>query len=142
MRLDETESWARLAAADHGVLATRHSERGVDVVPIVFAVDGDLLGIPVDTVKPKASTRLQRERNLAADPRATVLVEHWDAEDWSALWWVRAELRWEATPPPATIEALTAGLVSKYPAYAGRPFASVLVLRSVAVVGWSAGRAH
>ena len=82
MRLDETESWARLAAADHGVLATRHSERGVDVVPIVFAVDGDLLG------------------------------------------------------------ALTAGLVSKYPAYAGRPFASVLVLRSVAVVGWSAGRAH
>lgn len=57
--------------------ATTHRERGADLVPVVFAVDGDHLAIPIDTVKPKAAGRLQRERNLAADPRAALLIEHW-----------------------------------------------------------------
>jgi hypothetical protein len=30
----------------------------------------------------------KRMRNLARDPRATVLVDAYD-EDWSAVWWVR-----------------------------------------------------
>lgn len=138
MRLDEAESRARLAAADHGVLATRHSTRGVDAVPVVFALDGDVLGIPVDTVKPKTSTRLQRERNLEADPRATLLVDHWDPDDWSRLWWVRAMLRWEPDPSSTVTEALATALAQRYVAYAGRPFASILVLRLVAVSGWAA----
>ena len=81
-----------------------HAERGVDAVPVAYVVDDDgYVGVPVDLVKPKASLRLQRERNLEADPRATLLVEHWDPIDWSRLWWVRAELRWQTeempTPP-------------------------------------------
>lgn len=92
MRLDEAEAMERLVQHDHGVLCTLHPVRGVDAVPVVFAVVEGHLGIPVDTVKPKSSTRLQRERNLATDPRATLLVEHWDRDDWSMLWWVRAEL--------------------------------------------------
>ena len=96
MRLTEDEARARLAAHDHGVLCTVHAERGVDAVPVVYVVDDDgYVGVPVDPVKPKASSRLQRERNLEADPRATLLVEHWDRDDWSQLWWVRAELRWQ-----------------------------------------------
>src|SRR6201994_4699125 len=96
MRLAEDEARARLAAHDHGVLCTVHAERGVDAVPVVYALDDDgYVGVPVDRVKPKASSRLQRERNLEADPRATLLVEHWDRRDWSRLWWVRAELRWQ-----------------------------------------------
>ena len=49
--------------------------------------------------------------NLAADPRASLLVEHWDAGDWSRLWWVRADLEHVAEPPPAAIAsgALFAG---------------------------------
>src|SRR4029453_10552195 len=93
MRLAEHEARARLTAHDHGILCTVHPERGVDAVPVVYAVDHDCVGVPVDRVKPKASSRLQRERNLEADPRATLLVEHWDRDDWSQLWWVRAELR-------------------------------------------------
>ena len=94
MRLAEDEARRRLAAYDHGVLGTTHRDRGADLVPVLFAVDGDHVAIPIDTVKPKAAGRLQRERNLAADPRATLLIEHWDAADWSRLWWVRARLRW------------------------------------------------
>ena len=122
-------------AHDHGVLSTVHATRGVDSVPCVYAVDDeDFVGIPVDRVKPKSSSRLQRERNLAADPRATLLVEQWDPQDWARLWWVRAELWWEADPPTGRERALAALLASRYPQYRDEPFARVLVLR---VVGWS-----
>ena len=70
MRLAEDEALARLTALDHGILCTVHAERGVDAVPVAYVVDEDgYVGVPVDQVKPKASSRLQRERNLEADPR-------------------------------------------------------------------------
>ena len=140
MRLTEHEARARLAAHDHGVLCTVHAERGVDAVPAVYVVDEDgWVGIPVDQVKPKSSSRLQRERNLEADPRAALLVEHWDRGDWSRLWWVRAELRWQGDAPAARAADLAARLARAYPQYQDQPFTRVLVLRVVGVTGWAAG---
>ena len=137
MRLAEDEARARLAAHDHGILCTVHAERGVDAVPVVYAVDdGGHVGVPVDRVKPKASSRLQRERNLEADPRATLLVEHWDRHDWSRLWWVRAELRWQGDAAGRTAE-LAGQLAQRFPQYRNQPFARVLVLRIVGVTGWA-----
>lgn len=127
---------ARLEACDHGVLSTVHSERGVDAVPVVFAVGDGHVGVPIDRVKPKASGRLQRERNLGADPRATLLVEHWDAEDWSRLWWVRAELEHVAHDDLA--DRLADRLAARYVQYRDRPFDRVLVFGIVRLVGWSA----
>ena len=93
MRLTVEEARARLDAEVHGVLCTLHPERGPDPQPVVYAVSGDgHIGVPIDRVKPKRSSRLQREDNLEADPRASLLIEHWDSEDWSRLWWVRARL--------------------------------------------------
>jgi PPOX class probable F420-dependent enzyme len=139
MRLAPTEAKARLAEDDHGILCTLHAGRGIDAVPVVFVVDeDDFVGVPVDLVKPKSSGRLQRERNLEADPRATLLVEHWDREDWSQLWWVRAELRSEAEPPPGREAALAELLASRYRQYRDQPFARVLVLRIVGLTGWAA----
>lgn len=140
MRLTENEARARLVAHDHGILCTVHAERGVDAVPVAYAVDDDdYVGVPVDRVKPKASSRLQRERNLEADPRATLLAEHWDPSDWSRLWWVRAELRWQDDADVGRATALAALLAERYPQYRDQPFARVLVLRIVRVVGWAAG---
>jgi hypothetical protein len=140
MRLAEDEARARLAASDHGILCTVHAERGVDAVPVAYVLDDDgYVGVPVDLVKPKASARLQRERNLEADPRATLLVEHWDRGDWSRLWWVRAELRWQGAAGAGRAAALSARLAGRYPQYRDQPFARVLVLRIVDVIGWSAG---
>ena len=137
MRLAEEEALVRLAAHDHGILCTVHAERGVDAVPVAYVVDDDgYVGVPVDRVKPKASSRLQRERNLEADPRATLLVEHWDAGDWSQLWWVRAELRWQADAARAA--ALAAELAGRYEQYRDQPFTRVLVLRIVGITGWAA----
>jgi PPOX class probable F420-dependent enzyme len=139
VRLADEEARTRLATADHAVLCTRNPARGVDAVPVAFAVDGDgYVGIPVDRVKPKRSLRLQRERNLEADPRATLLAEHWDPDDWSRLWWVRAELRWVADPDPSRARALAALLAARYPQYRDQPFERVLVLRIVGLSGWSA----
>ena len=138
MRLAEDEARARLAAHDHGILCTVHAERGVDAVPVVYAVDDDgYVGVPVDRVKPKASSRLQRERNLETDPRGTLLVEHWDRDDWSQLWWVRAELRLQGDAA-GRAAALAARLAERYPQYRDQPFDRVLLLRIVGVTGWAA----
>ncbi|MEM9037907.1 MAG: pyridoxamine 5'-phosphate oxidase family protein [Actinomycetota bacterium] len=138
MRIDETMARRLLERHDHGILMTVHPEHGTDGVPVVFAVIDDHLAVPIDLVKPKSSTRLQRERNLEADPRSTLLLDHWDAQDWSRLWWVRARLRWVADPPKEVEESLAAGLVEEYEPYADRPFARLLVFRIRSVTGWAA----
>jgi len=141
MRLTETEALRRLASHDHGTLATVHPDRGVDAVPVVYAVTNGFVGVPIDRVKPKSSFRLQREQNLEADPRAALLIERWDRDDWSKLWWVRAELRHEVSPASDLIASLAAQLSEAFMHYQDQPFAGMLVLRIEAVSGWSASRA-
>ncbi len=138
VKLTNDDARARLADHDHGVLATVHAERGVDAVPVVYAVDGAQLAVPVDRVKPKSSTRLQRVRNLEADPRATLLIEHWDRDDWSQLWWVRATLRWEPDAEPDRVDALAELLAGRHHQYADHPFATLLVFHVLDLTGWSA----
>ena len=140
MKLPEPEALTRLAAADHGVLSTIHQSRGIDSVPVVFVVEGDRIGIPIDTVKPKSSTRLSRDSNTTDDSRATLLVQRWDAGDWSNLWWVRVHLERELEP--GTIAPLSKALAARYPQYRDEPFETVLVFRIVATYGWVATDAY
>ena len=137
MHLDHDEALRRAAAADHAVLATINQTGAPDLVPVCFSVVGDALAIPIDSVKPKRSTALGRIRNLERDPRATLLVEQWDARDWSRLWWVRASLR-RRDVAPEVAEQLVAGLRSRYPQYATVEFAAVLTFRIEQIGGWEA----
>jgi hypothetical protein len=139
MRLTPEEARARLAASAHGVLCTMHPDRGPEPEPAMYAVSGDgHVGVPIDTVKPKASSRLRREDNLEADPRAALLVERWDAEDWSRLWWVRAQLEHVRDPPQALQDELADRLSRTVPQYADKPFHRIVVCRITHVTGWSA----
>ena len=139
MKLSADQARARLAANVHGVMCTMHPQRGPDPVPAVYAVNDDgYVGVPIDTVKPKASTRLKREDNLLADPRSALLVEHWDSEDWSRLWWVRADLEHVEDPPATLTQDLGARLARTVPQYADQPFHRVVVCRIVSVTGWAA----
>ena len=139
MRLAADEARARLASQVHGVLCTLHPERGPDPQPVVYALSDDgHVGVPIDRVKPKTSSRLRREHNLEADPRAALLVEHWDADDWSRLWWVRAHLEHVPAPGRSVIDDLAARLARTVPQYADQPFHRVLVCRIQAVTGWAA----
>ncbi len=126
-----------MVRAQHGVLATRHARRGVDAVPVCFAVSDGTVAVPIDRIKPKVSTDLQRVKNLVADRRAALLCDHWDAVDWTRLWWVRASLtRIDATDgQTSTLESL---LRHKYPPYQETDFVDLLVFRVEALSGWSA----
>jgi PPOX class probable F420-dependent enzyme len=141
MNLTESECRARVAAARHAVLATRHPERGVDAVPVVFAIVDSQLVVPLDTVKAKRHRRLGRLANLEGDPRCVLLVEHYD-EDWSRLWWVRVHARSSpglSSPGSGGFDASMAALLDRYPAYR-RPGSvdAVLVLAPTAWYGWQA----
>ncbi len=80
----------RFAAAEVARLATVDARAHPHLVPIVFALVGGTIYSVVDA-KPKRSADLQRLRNVRSNPWASVLVDHYDASDWSALWWVRAD---------------------------------------------------
>ena len=99
---------ARLATAGPG---------GVPhLVPIVFALAGDVIHTAVDE-KPKSTRRLKRLANIAANPRVSVLADHYE-DDWSRLWWVRADgvARILESSPVGL-----AALVERYPQYRETP---------------------
>jgi len=135
--LSDAAARAQLLSSEHAVLCTLHPERGVDAVPVCFAVIGDLLVVPVDTVKPKKSPLLRRIPNLDFDPRATLLCEHWDMADWTKLWWVRANMVRVDCAPDQRL-SLEKKLREKYVQYSDAPFSDVLVFRISALSGWSA----
>ncbi len=142
MKLTEDTARIRLRENVHGVLCTLHPERGPDPQPVVYAVSTDgHVGVPIDRVKPKTfkpSARLQREDNLAADPRASLLIEHWETEDWSKLWWVRAHLDHLPDPPASLTDELADRLARTVPQYVDKPFHRILVCRVVTITGWAA----
>jgi len=140
MRLTPADALGWAGTADHGVLGTLRPGEGPDLVPACFAIEGDQLAIPIDRIKPKASTDLRRLRNLMADNRATLLVERWDPDDWSRLWWVR--LRLDASSVSGqVVGALAQGLRERYPAYRTTSFERLLTFRIVEVAGWAASDA-
>ena len=59
------------------------------LVPVVFAVHEEVIYTAVDA-KPKTTQRLRRLANIERNPQVTLLVDHYD-EDWTQLWWVRAD---------------------------------------------------
>jgi PPOX class probable F420-dependent enzyme len=140
VRFSDEQCWARLHAAEHGVLCTVHPARAVDAVPVCFAVVGAVIATPVDRVKAKDTVELARLANLAHDPRAALLCEHWDRDDWSQLWWVRAHLHHRPADDVSARhgDECQKALREKYPQYADTTFARVLVFNVTLVAGWSA----
>lgn len=118
------------------------------VVPIVFARLGATLWSPIDG-KPKREGELARVRLARGRPRASLLLDHYDA-DWTRLWWLRVEGRARVVAPPGgeadpEVAAVRAALLAKYPQYAStpvlRPPATLLAIDPLRVRGWCAGPA-
>jgi PPOX class probable F420-dependent enzyme len=135
--LDEATCLALVERTGHGVLATVHAARGVDVVPVVFALEGGRIVVPVDTLKPKRSTDLQRVKNLEADPRCVLLVEHY-SEDWDELWWVRIHAAGSLCGAD-DLEIARSALAGRHLRYAAEgSVVSAIVLTPNAITGWQA----
>jgi len=79
----------RFAQAPVARLATVSPDGGPHLVPVVFALDGDVVYTAVDA-KPKTTQRLRRLANIAGNPRVSLLADHY-ADDWAQLWWIRVD---------------------------------------------------
>lgn len=109
----------RFAGARVARLGTVAGDWQPHLVPITFALVEGVIWTVVDG-KPKSTTALKRLANIAANPRVSVLVDHY-AEDWSALWWVRADGRAEVLElaDPVAAHGIRA-LRDKYEPYAAQ----------------------
>jgi PPOX class probable F420-dependent enzyme len=110
-----TPARARFAAARVATLATVDSAGAPHVVPVTFALDGDTVWSAVDA-KPKRSRALRRLDNIRANPRVSLLAQHWD-EEWSALWWVRADGLAVVTEQAPAVDRAVRLLREKYAQY-------------------------
>lgn len=89
MNLSAVDSRERFADSPVAHLATADAGGVPHAVPITFAVDGDMIYFAIDQ-KPKRSTNLRRLRNIAENPAVAVIADQY-ADDWSSLWWARAD---------------------------------------------------
>jgi PPOX class probable F420-dependent enzyme len=88
-KLTSDDSKARIAAARVARLATVGEDGQPHLVVFVFATQGNKIVHAVDH-KPKSTMALKRLANIRANPRVSVLVDHY-SETWEELWWARAD---------------------------------------------------
>jgi PPOX class probable F420-dependent enzyme len=146
----------RVGEARVGRLATVRPDGAPHAVPVTFVVawgglslvtagpDSDAGGgrdvvyTVVDAVKPKSTQWLARLRNVKAEPRASLLVDGYD-DDWSRLWWVRADGRASERPDGTERDGALALLAAKYPQYAAATgFGALLAIEVERWAAWSA----
>ena len=137
MRLQTDEARARFGAARVARLATVGADGQPHIVPVVFAITTeDVLYSAVDH-KPKTTTALKRLANVAGNPAVALLADHY-ADDWTQLWWVRADGTARIAEENEADDALAA-LASRYPAYVDAPpDGPVLAVDVRKWTGWAA----
>lgn len=135
--MEAARCWELLGSARVARLATVAPDGRPSVVPVCFAIGGETIYHAVDH-KPKATRQLARLEHVRAEPRAALLADHY-AEDWSALWWVRADGTARVLDGGAEAEAGLDLLTERYPQYRGRrPDGPVVALDVQRIGGWSA----
>lgn len=135
MKLSQDEARARFAAARVARLATLSGDQP-HIVPVVFTVAGADVYLAIDH-KPKARRDVRRLANIAANPSVSLLVDRYD-EDWTALWWVRADGEATIIDEPVAMTGPVDLLVDKYPQYQrNRPEGPVIAITVHTWRGWS-----
>jgi PPOX class probable F420-dependent enzyme len=136
MRLTSAQARERLATARVARLATVSAAGQPHLVPVTFAVDADTVYIAIDH-KPKTTTHLKRLANIAANPQVTLLADHY-TDDWTQLWWSRADGHATVLTAGPGTEAPIALLAARYPQYQDTPpTGPVIAITVTAWSGWS-----
>jgi PPOX class probable F420-dependent enzyme len=131
-------------AADGRVarLATVDEAGYPHVVPVCYATDGRAYYSPLDA-KPKRTpvNRLKRVRNIQANPRVALLIDHYE-ENWTRLRFLMVQGRAELLDGGAEWRTARTLLEAKYPQYRALPLppeAPVIKIVPDHVVRWSPG---
>jgi PPOX class probable F420-dependent enzyme len=136
MRLSPGHARQRLVTARVARLATVSAAGQPHLVPVTFAADGDTLYIVIDH-KPKSTLRLKRLANIAANPRVALLADHY-TDDWTQLWWSRADGEATVLTGPGDTAGPVALLAARYPQYqATPPTGPVIAIIVTTWTGWS-----
>jgi len=137
MRISAEEARQRFGRVRSARLATVSADGEPHLVPVTFAMDGDVLYTAVDA-KPKSTRQLRRLSNIRANPRVCLLADHY-ADDWSALWWVRADGTAAVVSDASEMAAPLGLLAARYQQYeADPPEGPVIAIQISRWSGWSA----
>ena len=135
--LDVDDARRRFAAARVARLATVSADGQPHLVPVVFALDGDTVLMAVDQ-KPKRHRDLKRLRNIDDHRAVSLLVDRYD-DDWTGLWWVRADGVATVSDDEADIVRARAALGERYPQHrADPPEGPAFSVEVARWTGWSA----
>lgn len=136
-RLAEQDARRLLGSAPVARLATITPDGSPHVVPVTFAVHGNMIYTAVDA-KPKSTRLLRRLENIRLSPGAAVLADRYD-DDWAALWWVRADGRARVIDDPGQMAMPVQLLALRYWQYRDQPPAGPVIAISVGRwTGWAA----
>lgn len=118
-------------------LGTADARGRPHVVVVTFAVAGDVVYTAVDQ-KPKSGATLKRLRNVAENPRVSVLADEY-ADDWDTLWWARADGRAVVLAGPEEMARPLRLLAERYWQYqVAPPPGPVLAVTVERWSGWAA----
>lgn len=119
-------------------LATADGAGAPHAVPICFVLISDTVYFTIDA-KPKRETPLplKRLRNIAENPRAAVIVDHYEP-DWSRLGWVMLRGRAEIIEAGPEHDRAQTALRDRYSQYRDMPIAGlpVVAIRIASVTSW------
>lgn len=110
------------------------------VVPVCYAFDGRACYWPVDD-KPKRTRALRRLKNIAENPRVSLVVDQYD-EAWDRLRWVIVEGCAEPVTDREELDRASGLLREKYQQYRtmaiGREPGTIVRIVPVRVLSWRA----
>ena len=132
--MDDEKARERFASARVARFATVRPNGFPHLVPSVYVLDGEAVYSFVDA-KPKRSRDLIRLANIRANPRVSLLVDHYE-EKWDKLWWIRVDGEARVVEDGPDRRRAVELLMGKYPQYedwVARFGAAVLV----EITGWT-----
>ena len=136
--MNETELLELRSHARVATLATIRADGRVDLVPITFAFDDQVVVTAIDHKK-KSTTELKRLDNIRQFPEVTLLVDHYNDQDWTHLWWVRIRGRAKVHQAGSEYERGLDLRSDRYPQYGETiPKGAVIVIDRTELTGWKA----
>jgi PPOX class probable F420-dependent enzyme len=122
-----------------GRMATVDQNGEAYLVPVCYAFDGQHFFTPIDE-KPKRWDRpLKRVRNIQETGRASLIIDHYDDEDWSRLAWLMVRGRAEVIQPDHPLHPSAVQLLRRrYRQYRDMNLeeADVIVLTPERIAAW------
>lgn len=127
----ERQRVARLATADRS--GRPH------VVPVCFAIEGNILFVTIDEKPKNFGAKLKRLRNIESNPHVALVVDRYE-EDWSQLAWVMLRGSAEILASGDEHDRAQALLRARYPQYREMRLATfpVIAVRLDRVTSWGA----